>query len=205
MLPPLDDELAQAATEFETLAELRADVEARLGEQLEAELDAQFRENAVDALVDASTFEGIEPLVDRRANSLLAGFVRTLEQRGSAGEYLHDDRADPRSSPAEHAAEAERAVKRELVLEALADEKGLDVSDEEVDELIRARRRRPGGSRRGDRSDARTRRLRAAARRPPPAQGARRGRRRGEADSGRAREAREKLWTPEKEKGGSRY
>ncbi len=125
VLPPLDDELAQATSEFETLAELRADVESRLREQLEAELEAQFRENALDALVDASTIEGIDPLVDRRANSLLAGFLRSLEQRGIKPEtYLTMTGQSPEQLQQNMRAEAERAVKRELVLEAVADAQG---------------------------------------------------------------------------------
>ena len=51
MLPQLDDELARSASEFDTLAELRADIEGRLREQLEAEIENAFRANAVDALV----------------------------------------------------------------------------------------------------------------------------------------------------------
>ena len=54
MLPPLDDELAKAATEFDTLDELRGDIEARLRAQIEDELDGLFRAAAVDELVKAS-------------------------------------------------------------------------------------------------------------------------------------------------------
>ena len=63
-LPALDDELARSATEFDTLAELREDIEWRLREQLDRELDVRFREDALDALVAASTVAGIEPLVE---------------------------------------------------------------------------------------------------------------------------------------------
>ena len=51
VLPELDDELARSASEFDTLAELRADIEERLREQIEAEIENAFRANAVDALV----------------------------------------------------------------------------------------------------------------------------------------------------------
>ena len=54
VLPPLDDELARSASEFDTLAELRADIEGRLREQLEAEIENVFRANAVDTLVRES-------------------------------------------------------------------------------------------------------------------------------------------------------
>src|SRR5919197_528687 len=54
VLPPLDDDLAKAASEFDTLAELRASIGATLSEQLQAEIDAAFRAAAVDELVRAS-------------------------------------------------------------------------------------------------------------------------------------------------------
>src|SRR5262245_14036785 len=54
VLPPLDDELARAASEFDTIAELRADIEGRLREQLEVEIEAAFRAAVGDALVDAA-------------------------------------------------------------------------------------------------------------------------------------------------------
>src|SRR6266568_4442720 len=53
VLPPVDDDLAKAATEFETLADLRADIESRLRGQIEVELDAAFRAAVADKLVEA--------------------------------------------------------------------------------------------------------------------------------------------------------
>ena len=43
VLPPVDDELARASSEFDTLAELRSSIEGTLREQLDAEIDAAFR------------------------------------------------------------------------------------------------------------------------------------------------------------------
>src|SRR5205814_5282652 len=63
VLPPLDDDLARAASEFETLAELRADIEARLREQIEQEVETRFRGAVADAPVSASTVDAAAPLV----------------------------------------------------------------------------------------------------------------------------------------------
>ena len=52
VLPELDDELARSASEFDTIADLRADIEGRLRGQLDAEIENAFRANAVDALGD---------------------------------------------------------------------------------------------------------------------------------------------------------
>src|SRR6478735_7916381 len=82
MLPPLDDDLARSASEFETLAELRADIESRLREQIEDEVETRFRSDVADALVGASKFEAAGPLVEARTRELLNGFARQVESRG---------------------------------------------------------------------------------------------------------------------------
>ena len=138
VLPPLDDDLAQAASEFETLAELRSDIEARLREQLEGELELKLRQDAVDALVDASTFDSLEPMVERRTAELAAGFVRSLERRGISLEiYLAMTGQTQEQIVGRLRDEAEQALKRELALDAVADQLGLEVSDEEIEALVR--------------------------------------------------------------------
>src|SRR5881392_3813451 len=71
VLPPLDDDLARSASEFDTLDELRADVEQRLREQLEAEADEAFRRATLDRLVEASNVKADGPVVDARTRTLL--------------------------------------------------------------------------------------------------------------------------------------
>jgi trigger factor len=138
VLPPLDDELATAVTEFETLAELRSDLEARLREQLEDELELLLRENAADALVDASSFDSLDPMVERRTAELAAGFVRSIERRGVTLEtYLAMTGQTQEQIVERLRGEAEASLKRELVLDAVADELGLEVTDGEIESLIR--------------------------------------------------------------------
>jgi trigger factor len=201
VLPPVDDELAKAATEFETLEELRAEIEERLGGQLQEELDSQFRTAVVDALVEATDFEVAEGLVQTRAVELWNALVRSLERRGiSAEAYLQLSNRSPQEIQAEIEEEARQALAREIVLEAAADELGIEVSDEEVDELIRAEsddeeeadeligQVKAAGRYEALRADLRLRRALdrlAAEVKPIPIDLAR---------------AREKLWTPEKEK-----
>ena len=138
VLPPADDELARAASEFDTYAELGADIEASLREQLEDELDAAFRAEAVDRLVAASNATASGPLVDARARELLNQLGRSLDRRGiSADLYLQLSGQTPEQLAEGVRAEAAQSVARELVLEAAADKLGIEVSDDEVDELIR--------------------------------------------------------------------
>jgi trigger factor len=138
VLPPLDDDLARAASEFETFAELRADVESRLREQIEDEVETRFRADAADALVAASKVDAAGPLVESRTRELLRGFARQVESRGVSLEtFLAMTGQPPEELVARLSDEAQRSVARELVLEAAADQLALEVPDSEVEELVR--------------------------------------------------------------------
>ena len=138
VLPPVDDDLARSASEFDTLAELRADIEGRLQVALEEEIEDAFRAAALDRLVAASNVVGAGPLVETRARELLNGFVRSLARRGIAPEtYFGVTGQSAEALTAQVRAEAAQSVARELALEAVAAKTGIEVMDEDVKALIR--------------------------------------------------------------------
>ncbi len=202
VLPPVDDELARAASEFETLAELREEIQTRLGGQLEEQLEAQFRTAALDALVAATDLDVAPGLVQTRAVELWNALVRSLERRGISPEvYVQLSGRTPEQIQSDIEAEARLALEREIVLEAAADKLGLEVPDEAVDTLIREQAEelgedadaliaqvREAGRYEAIRTDLRLRdaldRVAAEVKRIPV----------------ELADARDKLWTPEKEK-----
>ena len=138
VLPELDDELARASSEFDSIAELRASIEGSLREQLDAEIDAAFRMTAVDELVRASAVQPALPLVRTRAADLLTGFARSLERRGISLEtYLAASGGNAQELERQMVLEAAVSVARELALEALAEKVGIEISDDAVKEYIR--------------------------------------------------------------------
>jgi len=139
VLPPLDDELAKSVTEFDTLEELQSEVEGRLRAQIEDELEGLFRAAAVDELVRATNFSPAGPLVELRTRELLNGLARSLQQRGiDANSYLQLTGQTPEVLEQRLRAEASSSVARELVLEAVADKLGIQVTDDEIREELRA-------------------------------------------------------------------
>ena len=205
VLPELDDELARSASEFESLAELRAEIESRLLEQLTEELEIRFREAAADALAGASEVETVEPLVERRTAELWSGIARSLQARGISTEtYLTMTGQSAEEVVAHLRAEAEQSLARELVLDAAATQLGIEVADEEIDELIRdqseegddveesKRLLQENGGYERIRADLRLKKaldeIVASVKRIPVELAA----------------ARDKLWTPEKEKEGTK-
>jgi trigger factor len=138
VLPALDDDLARSASEFETFAELRADVESRLREQIDEEIETRFRADTADALVAASKVDAAGPLVEARTRELLRGFARQVEARGVQLEtFLAMTGQQPEELVARLQDEAQRSVGRELVLDAVAEQLGLEVPDAQVEELVR--------------------------------------------------------------------
>ncbi len=138
VLPPADDELAKAASEFDSLADLRGEIESRLGAQLEEQLENQFRGAALDTLVEATELEVADGLVQSRAVELWNGLVRSLERRGISPElYVQVSGRTPQQIQEDIESEARQSLAREIVLEAAVDKLGVEVSDEDVDALIR--------------------------------------------------------------------
>jgi trigger factor len=138
VLPPLDDELARAASEFDTLDELRGDIEGRLRAQIEDELEGAFRGAAVDALVEESGIEVSDALVESRAGNLIRAFLNGLERRGISLEtYLAISGETAEQIQQRMVEDAQRSLARELVLEAVAERLGIEVSDDELRAFIR--------------------------------------------------------------------
>jgi trigger factor len=202
VLPPVDDELAKSASEFDTLAELRAEIFERLHRRVEEEIEAVVRQSAADRLVEASNVQAAGPLVDARARTLLNNLARSLAARGlSLDTYVQLSGTSAEELSARIRAEAALSVARELVLDAVADKLGITIPDEEVEALIRGeaeaagdepdeviQRMRDEGGFEDLRDDLRLRaaldRVASDVKRIAP----------------EIAEAREAIWTPEKEK-----
>lgn len=198
VLPPLDDDLARSASEFDTLGELRAEIEERLRAQIEAEVDEAFRRATVEMLVEASKVQVSGPLVEARTRTLLRELDAVMRRSGATLEtYLQVSGDSAENLVTRLREQAAASVAGELVLEAIADEFGIQVSDDEVDEAFRDRFEEPdkvieqaraAGAYETERETIRLARaldrVTEDVQRIPPEQAA----------------AREAIWTPDKEK-----
>lgn len=136
-LPELDDEFASEASEFETLDELRESIRARVAEALEQRAEAEFREAAVDAVAAQATLAIPQELVHARAHEMWERIERQLQSRGVDPQMYAQMQGKDRHELIDDAEEdAERALRREAVLEAVADAEGIEPSDEELLEAL---------------------------------------------------------------------
>jgi trigger factor len=144
VLPELDDELARSASEFDTLEELRTDIEQRIREQIEAEVNEAFRRAALDRLVEASKVQVSGPLVEARTRTLVRELDAVLQRSGGSLEaYIQMSGDSPEDLIKRLQDQAAASVAGELVLEAAADQLGIQVSDEDVDQAFRDRFEEP--------------------------------------------------------------
>ncbi len=202
ILPDLDDDFAADASEFETLEELRADIREKVGQALSSRAEEDFRVAAVDAAVAAATVDVPAELVTARAVERWERVERQLGSRGmDPNAYLQMQGKTREEILDESKPDAELELKREAVVTAIADAEEIEVGEEELIEALAhsaeherttpeklLARLRENGRDAMIRDDIRARKaieLVADAAKPIPLEQA---------------EAREKIWTPEKER-----
>lgn len=133
-VPALDDEFAKDTTEFETLAELRADVKAKLEEQAKNAADAEMRNALVEKVSANTEVEVPEAMIQHQIDNMLMelnyqlqyqglNLQQLLEMTGRGVEELREERR----------AGAERLVKSSLILEAIAEKENVEVNEADVD------------------------------------------------------------------------
>jgi len=136
-LPDLDDDFASEASEFETLAELRDELRRRLSEGLERQAEAEFREAAVDVVAANAKLEIPHDLVHARAHEMWERIEQQLASRGIDPQAYAQMQGKSRHDLIDDAEEdAERALRREAVLAAVADDEGIEPTDEEMLEAL---------------------------------------------------------------------
>jgi len=136
-LPELDDAFAQQVSRFQTLQELRDDLTNRLKETAEREAQRAFEDKLIKAVADEADVEVPEVLVHRRQHSLLHDLEHDLTNRGlSLEQYLEFTKKDAQQLHDEMREPATASMKTTLVIEAVAAQEGITVSDAEVDAEI---------------------------------------------------------------------
>ncbi|MGZ5419225.1 MAG: trigger factor [Solirubrobacterales bacterium] len=201
-LPELGDDFATEASEFETLAELRDHIGERVREVLDARAEEGFRESALDAVAKQAKMDLPDALVKDRATETWERVERSLQQRGVSPTAYLESQGKTREELIEEAKpEAELSMRREAVLEAVADKEGIEVSDEELTGALA-----PIAEREGVKTEEMLERLRETGRDKLLRKDLRM-RRALESIAEKAKpieiekaEAREAIWTPEKER-----
>jgi trigger factor len=144
-LPELDDEFAQMASEFDTLAELRDDVRDRLTRVKRVEQIYAARDKALEQLVAAADVPAPEGVVKDEVDSRKQAMADQLERIGASLEdYLQAEEKTEDEIDTELTEAATEGVKVQLLLDTLADADDIQVSDDEFGHEIVHRAQRAG-------------------------------------------------------------
>lgn len=136
-LPALDDEFAKDVSEFETLDEYKADLKAQLESRKEEELKS-LRENAVvDKAAANAEVEIPEAMINSEVENMVRDFDTRLRQQGMNMDmflsFSYQTREDLQN---QMKGDAEKRVRNNLVLEVIAKQENIEVSEEEVNEEL---------------------------------------------------------------------
>jgi len=130
-LPELDDAFAQQASDKPTLAELRADLEARLKEDAERRHQANRQEALLDALVEQLEVELPETLIQQEMRNLVEQTASQIAQQGMDVKKVFTAEV-VRSLMDTSRPEAEKRLRRSLALQALARAEKIEVPEAEL-------------------------------------------------------------------------
>ncbi len=137
-LPELDDEFAKSVSEFDTLAELESDVQARFLEAVSEEGDRVFRSTVLDDLAKQLSTELPEALVRSRMADMMRSMIDSLASRGmEMSDYLRLTGQNADEIVQTLRPQAEDSIAKDLALEAVADAEAIEISDEMIEAFIR--------------------------------------------------------------------
>jgi trigger factor len=144
-LPPVDDDFAQLASEFDTMEELRGDLTERLGRAKKVEQLYSARDRALAALVAAADVPMPEGLLRDEVDGRKQALADQLERMGASLEdYLASEEKSEEDLDADLTKAAGEGVKIQLLLDAYADEQELQVTDDEYGHEVVHRAQRAG-------------------------------------------------------------
>ncbi len=136
-LPELNDEFAQDVSEFETLEEYKADVRKHLEVQKEDEAKRTKEDEAIQKIIDKSEMEIPEAMIDTQCENMVNEFAQRIAQSGlSMEQYMQFSGLTLDKLKEQVRPEAETRIKSSLVLEQIAKDENIQVSEEEIDAEI---------------------------------------------------------------------
>lgn len=136
-VPELDDEFAKDASEFDTLAELRADVKAKLQEEAKKAAEVELKNTIVEKVAENTEIDVPESMINNQINNMLNDLNYQLQYQGLSLQHLLEMTGRTIEQLREERREdAKKLVKSSLVLEAIADAEKIEVSDEEFNQEL---------------------------------------------------------------------
>ncbi|MBM6859453.1 trigger factor [Clostridium saudiense] len=132
-LPALDDEFAKEVSEFDTLADLKADITKKLEETNNARAEREFEEAVILAATENASVEIPAVMIEKEIDKMVQNLEQRLQYQGLTLEQYFQFTGSDAEKMREYMKEnAERKVKTDLVLEAIEKAENIDATEEEL-------------------------------------------------------------------------
>lgn len=136
-IPELDDEFAQDVSEFDTVAEYRDSVKAKIEERKANEAKSAQQEEAIKKIVEKSQMDIPDAMIDTQCENMINQFAQQMAQQGlSMDQYMQFSGMTIDQLKEQVRPEAIERIQSSLVLEQIAKEEKIEITDEDIDAEI---------------------------------------------------------------------
>lgn len=136
-IPALDDEFAKSVGKFETIEQLKADLKDKILAMNERDAEADYSQSVINKAVENATVELPETMIHQEMHDLLHRFEHNLTYQGlTLDKYLEYTQKTSDQVLEDFRPEAIKRVKTDLILNTIAKQENIDVSDDEVDQKM---------------------------------------------------------------------
>ena len=133
-LPELDDDFASEVSEFDTLADYKADVRAKLEEKAKENAEAQIQDAVVDKAIENAEFDVPEAMIEYQIDMIVNDMAQRLSYQGmNLDMYMQYTGQTMESMREAYREQATKQVNASLVIDAVSAAEGIEVSPEEVE------------------------------------------------------------------------
>ena len=133
-LPEVDDEFVKDVSEKDSLEEYKEELKEKVAKRLEEKAEKDFDDKLTDKLVELVTEEIPEAMFNNEVRDMMNEFDMRLRQQGmDLKTYMQYTGMEQGAIEATYKPQAEKRVKLRLVLEAIARQEKIEISDEDVE------------------------------------------------------------------------
>ena len=136
-LPALDDEFAQDVSEFDTLKDYKADLKKKLTEGKKNAAKSAQEDEAIEGVIAGAEMEIPQPMIDFQVDDIINNMSQQMAQQGlTIEQYLQFTGMTEQQLRAQAEPEALRRIQASLVLEAVAKDAKIKITDKQVDDEV---------------------------------------------------------------------
>ena len=134
-VPALDDEFAKDASEFETLAELKEDIKKNLQKAEDQKAENEFEEDIITAIIENTKLDLPQVMVEKEIDHMMNDLENRLKYQGlTLEQYMEFTGNTPEKMRDFMKENAERKVKADIIIDAIAKAENIEATEEELKE-----------------------------------------------------------------------